>query len=376
MINDKDPTQMKKTIIPLITFLLILQAASGQSCALAPADCPVNGADSYGTSDDSISRLGNPVIPQEITMENRLRRWMTEHLESIAKSQGWQLVQISEGGSSGFRAPDESVLSYPLRPPHWFIFTWQFIVDKDSLKAWHDWLLDFGQQRMDKLSQNAANQTSAYDKSKPYRDSAEHYMNLMGQYMQDHVAQYQKDLTAGNKAGTNSYEKAMAAYQKKSDYFSQKAGDLANDPGAVKEDADAETFRKKQNVHFRDATVLDVQFEFNMEFAGTAGSATGSAPGAPIWFSNTDPDPIAIDFFARSRTNVLVLEGDWNMKSANGGYRPAFYFNKMSTDKTTPKRIKCDQVQTVDIRLSGNPQAIRKFLAVMPRTGIAALIAR
>ena len=367
---------MKKILLALIAALPVFNSSSAQSCSRAPADCPVNGADGYGTEDDSISRLANPIIPQEITMENRLRRWMAAHLENIAKSQGWQLAQISEGGSSGFRAPDESVLRYPLRPPHWFIYTWQFIVDNDSLKAWHDWLVDFGQQRMDKLNQNAAIQTSAYDKLKPYRDSAEHYMNLMGQYMQDHIAQYQKDLTAGNKTGTNSYEKAVAAYQKKSDYFTQKAGDMANDPGAAKEDADAETFRKKQNVHFRDATVLDVQFEFNTDFAKTAGAATGFAPGAPIWFSNPDPDPIAIDFFARSRTNVLLLIGDWNSKPANGGYRSAFYSQKTSTDKTTPKQIKCDQVQTIDVHLSGNPQAIRKFLSVLPRGELNALIIR
>ena len=365
---------MKKILLALIAALPVFNSSSAQSCSRAPADCPVNGADSYGTQDDSTGRLVNPIIPQEITMENRLRRWMAAHLESIAKTEGWQLVQISEGGSSGFRAPDESVLKYPLRPPHWFIYTWQFIVNNDSLKAWNDWLVNFGQQRMDKLNQNAANQTSAYDRSKPYRDSAEHYMELMGQYMQDHMAQYQKDVMAHNKTGTDSYEKAVAAYQKKSDYFTQKAAGGTNDAAAAKEDADAETFRKKQNVHFRDATILDVQFEFNMDYAKTAGSATGFAAGAPIWFSNTDPDPIAVDFFERSRTNVLVLEGDWNMKSTTGGYRPAFYSNKPSVDLTTAKRIKCDQVQTVDIHLSGNPQAIRKFLALLPRSEIAALI--
>ena len=363
-------------MIPLLAGLLIIHSASAQSCPFAPADCPVNGADSYGTPDDSTTRLLNPIIPQEITMENRLRRWMTSQLERIAKTQGWELVQISEDGSSGFRAPDGSVVKYPLRPPHWYVATWQFIVNKDSLKAWKDWLVDFGQQRMKMIGQVAADQTAAYDRSKPYRDSADHYMQLMGQYMQDHMAQYQKDLMAGNKSGTGSYEKTVAAYQKKSDYFSQKAGDMAKDPGAEKDDGDAEVVRKKQNVHFRDAALLVVEFEFNMDFAKTAGSATGFAAGAPIWFSNTDADPIAIDFFARSHTNVLVLEGDWNTKANAGGYRPAFYSNRQSVDQTTPKRIKCDQVQTIDIHLSGNPQAIRRFLAVMPRGEIAALIAR
>jgi hypothetical protein len=361
----------------ILIAVLYVRPASAQSCALFPADCPVNGADSYGTEDDSTSRLGNPVIPQEITMENRLRRWMASMLGHMADNQGWQLVQISEGGSSGFRAADESVLKYPLRPPHWYVATWEFIVNNDSLKAWNDWLQQFGQQRLDRLNQNTASQTAAYDRSKPYRDSVDRYTQLMGQYMQDHITQYQKDLAAGNKAGTNAYEKAVTGYQKKSDYFTQKIADMSKDPGAEKDDADAETLRKKQTIHFRDATVLVVEFEFNNEYAKTAGSATGFAAGAPIWYSNTDPDPIAVNFFDRSRTNVLVLEGEWKMKADNyGGYRPAFYFDKTSVDKTTPKRIKCDQVQTIDIHLSGNQQAIRKFLAAFPRTELTALTTR
>jgi hypothetical protein len=368
-------------IRPISTLFLISAlyagSASAQSCALFPAECPVNGADSYGSSDDSISRLDNPVIPEEITMENRLRHWMATTLGRIANNQGWQLVQISEGGSSGFRAADESVLKYPLRPPHWYTTTWEFVVNKDSLKAWNDWLMQFGQQRLDKLNQNAANQMNAYDRTAPYRDSVDHYTQLMGQYMQDHMAQYQKDLVAGNKAGISSYEKAVAAYQKRSDYFSQKIGDMSRDAGAEKDDADAETLRKKQTIHFRDATVLIVEVEFNNEYAKTAGSATGFAAGAPIWFSNPEPDPIAVDFFNRSRTSVLLLEGDWNTKSDQyGGYRPAFYSNKASIDKTTPKRIKSDQVQAIDIHLSGNQQAMRKFLAALPRGELAALITR
>ncbi|HXB94617.1 MAG TPA: hypothetical protein VNU70_05645, partial [Puia sp.] len=213
--------------------------------------------------------------------------------------------------------------------------------------------------------------------SKPFRDSIDHYAQLMGQYMQDHIAQYQKDVMAGNKSGTGTYEKTVAAYQKKSDFFTQKIADMAKDPGAEKEDVDAETLRKKQGIHFRDASLLVVEFEFNMDYAKTAGTATGYAAGAPIWYSNPDPDPISIDFFDRSQTNVLLFEGEWNKKPDNyGGYRPAFYFTRTNTDKTTPKRIKCDQVQTIDIHLSGNPQAIRKFLAVLPRAEIASLIAR
>jgi len=364
---------MKRTIIPLLTGLLIIHAASGQSCKYLPADCPVNGVEDYGTSDDSISRMHNPVVPQEITMENQLRQWTGAVLNRIAANNNWQVYQLSEEYSSGFSTPEGVIIAYPYRPPHWYTVSWEIIVNADSLRAWRAWLENFGQQRLDALNQNAASQTTAYDRSKPYRDSAEHYSELMGQYMQDHMAQYQKDLVAGNKTGAGAYEKAVAAYQKRSDYFSKKAADMASDPGAESSAADADALRKRQSIHFRDAALLVVEFEFNIDYAKTAGTATGYPAGAPTWFSNTDPDPISIDLFDRSRTNVLLLEGEWN--KSNGGYRPAFYSNKPSVDVTTPKRIKSDRVRTVDMHLSGNPQAIRKFLAALPRTEINALIA-
>lgn len=202
--------------------MLIYHAASAQSCQFRPADCPVNGADSYGTVDDSTGRLFNPVIPEEITMENKLRRWMSSLLGRIAGGQGWQLAQISEGSSSGYRRPDGSVLPYAYCPPHWYIATWQFIVNSDSLEAWRAWLGDYSRQRMKKFDQYGTDQTAAYDRSKPYRDSAGYYGQLMSQYMQDHVAQYQKDLMAGNKPGISAYEKAVAVFRKRSDYYTQK----------------------------------------------------------------------------------------------------------------------------------------------------------
>ena len=378
---------MKKTIIPLLACLLVFHGAPAQSCKYLPADCPVGGVEDFGTPDDSTSRLGNPVLPREITMENGLRRWTAALVNRIAESHGWQVYQVSEEASSGFSTDKGVIIAYPFRPPHWYYVTWEFIVNNDSLQAWRAWLTDFAQKRLDALNQNAAAQTAAYDRAKPYRDSAEHYSLLMGQYAQDHMAQYQKDLVGGNKTGISSYEKAVAAYQKKSDYFSQKAAAIQNNDAAETSGADADALRKRQTLHFRDASLLIVEFGFNMDYAKTAGTPS-SAPGAtaaapasthdsPIFFTNPDPDAGSIDAFARSHTSVLLLQGEWPAKPDRyGGYRPVFETIKTSTDVTTPKRIRSDQVQTIDCHISGNPQAIRQFLAALPQQEMKAMIAK
>lgn len=377
---------MKKRLLPLAALLLIFRMADGQSCKYLPADCPENGVEGYGTGDDSISRLSNPVLPQEITMENRLRRWTAGVMNRVAEKHHWQAYQLSELASSGFSTPQGVIIAYPLRPPHWYYVTWEFIVNDDSLQAWRSWLQDYSQQRLNALNQNAASQSAAYDRAKPYRDSADHYSQLMGQYLQDHMAQYQKDLVAGNKSGISSYEKGLAGYQKKIDYFTKKASDIQNDPGAEASAADADALMRRQTIRFRDASLLIVEFGFNMDYAKTAGelmatdgmrppTAAGSA--AALWFRNSEPEMGSIDLFSRSPTNVLLLEGDWNRKADRyDGYRPNFESDKASIDVTTEKKIKCDRVQTIDCHLSGNPEAIRQFLADVPGREITALVTR
>ena len=344
-----------------------LRAHAQQPCSYLPADCPLNGVADYGTPDDSIARLNNPVIPREIVMENRLRRWTASLLGTVAAKQGWQLIQLSEVTGSGFRAPDESILPYELRPPHWVYVTWELIVNADSLRAWKAWLEDFSRRRLDAMNQYAGKQVSQQDRVQAYMDSANHYGELQGKYMTDHMAKYQQDLLAGNKAGIGAYEKGLAPFQQKIDFFTKKAAALQNDPGAEKADADAETERKLQTVRFRDASVVIVEFGFNMDYAKSAGSLLPGTAAGSLWFTNSDPDPIGIDAIVRSRNSVLLLEGPWNRKpDSYGGYRPLFEADKASVDQHTPKRIRCDRVQTIDCHLSGNVRAIRQLLALLP----------
>jgi hypothetical protein len=344
-----------------------LQTHAQQPCSYLPADCPLNEVTDYGTANDSMARLNNPDIPREIVMENRLRGWTASLLGAVAARQGWPLIQLSEVASPGFRAPDESILRYELRPPHWFYITWELVVNADSLRVWKAWLEDFSRRRLDAVNEYAGKQASQQDRIQGYMDSANHYGELQGKYMTDHMAKYQQDLLAGNKAGISAYEKGLAPFQQKIDLYTKKAAGLQKDPGAEKADADAEAERKQQTIRFRDASVVIVEFGFNMDYAKSAGSILPGPVTGPVWFTNSDPDPIAIDAIVRSRSSVLLLEGPWNRKPDNyGGYRPLFGRDKTSVDQSTPKRIKCDQVQTIDLHLSGNARGIRQLLALLP----------
>jgi len=258
-----------------------------QSCKYFPADCPETRPDPYGSPEDSISRLDNPVIPQEITMENRLRNRVTEIMNRIAAKEGWEVVELSEDLGSGARDASGNVLPYPLRSPHWMQFRFQFIVNADSLKAWSSWLMEFAQRRLD----NAR---------------------------------------------------------------------------AGKPDGGFEAERKRQRVHFRDASLLVVEVGFNMDFAKIVdGVAMPVLSSGPMWMNNGAPDPIAVDLMNRSRQCALLLRGNW--KKGNGVFVSGFASNQA---------MRCDAVQTLSVHVSGNAGAIRRWLADVPAGELDGMTAR
>src|SRR5262249_19037364 len=78
----------------LLLFTGICYAGFAQPCKYFPADCPETRSDPYGSPEDSVSRLDNPVIPIEVTMENRLRIKVTDWMNHVAAKEGWEVVQI------------------------------------------------------------------------------------------------------------------------------------------------------------------------------------------------------------------------------------------------------------------------------------------
>jgi hypothetical protein len=310
------------TIAALIALLLLAgPPAHAQSCPFRPADCPDKDYATADRAEDSADRVSNPLVPQEVTMEYRLRALTGDFVRRLAAQQHWEEpVELNEWGSSGFRAADESVLAYPLRPPHSFSITWELIVNKDSLHSWTGWTEDF-------LKRSLA---------------------LVDQYKQAASAQ------TGSASGGSAPGSSMASI----------ASGLEHLP----------LERKARTLQFRDATLLLIEFDFNadradpVEEASPAGSYT--IPGCALarQFYRADPDILeAINTYAHSRNTALVLIGGWNTRlTANGYsgyYESPFYTDKKARDRTSPKKIPCDRVQGLHVWLSGNRSAMQKLLS-------------
>src|SRR5215471_9836350 len=109
-----------------------------QTCQQFPADCPETG--NIEATQDSSACISNWIAPQEITMQNRLRKFTTEMMEGIAAKNNWQVYELNEMSGTG-QAIDGNTKLLPdaLRPPYEYSISFVFIVNEDSLKAWQNW---------------------------------------------------------------------------------------------------------------------------------------------------------------------------------------------------------------------------------------------
>ena len=359
---------------PFLSILMIYNVnVYSQTCPDWPASCPVDNYIDGDRMEDSMKRMLNPIVSEEVTMEFRLRELTGKLVRRVAAREHWEEpVEIQEGGSSGYRDADENVLAFPLRPPHWIKFSWQIIVDKDSMQLWLDWLKDLGTRAEANVSEYANKMSAAEDRYKSYMDSANYYGDLKGNYMSAHFAKYQQDLQAGNKAGIAAYEKALAVYDDKANVFVKKATDLQKDPGAEKRGDDIQTERVQKSLMFRESVVLFIEFDFNPDLGGPVAcdctpTKGGISPGGfkfVRWFNN--PNPAATNFpdYTNSSNLVFGLLGGWSPVPDNKGiYRPSYKMDKKASDKITPKKIKSDEVQSICIYGSGNKSAMQKLIA-------------
>jgi len=298
---NQNKANMKTRLLLAVLFFIIRWPAAAQ-CSLTPAECPAVLSHPYGSPEDSASRMGNPLLPREITMENRLRRLATGIMDRITAREHWSYTVLSENYGSGYNLADGSALKYSLRPPHWLTIRYQVVVDEDSLHAWRSWLQDFAQRRIDVMT---------------------------------------------------------AAMKGKID-----------EKSADKQGREFDKEQQRLTVQYREGSTMIVEVEFNSEFARIVGRPAGSAPataasGQVIWENNADPDPNTVDFPARVHANAILLIGNWKRQADGGGYRPTWYYDKRATDEVSEKRIRSTQLQSIDVRLSGNAAAMRKWLADM-----------
>jgi len=363
-----------------LSALPTLSPLHAQPCPQFPATCP-DLRDDPGSADDSVSRLNNPVLPCEIAMENRLRHWAGALVNDIARKEGWDVAEIYEALSSGYRDDDYSVLVYDKRPAHWSRMVWQFVVDRDSLRAWRRWLEDFGQRRLDQTHQYTARLNDRQGAIQAYMDSAGYWGGQMSKYMNDHIAQYQKDLVAGNKAGISAYEKGMAVYRNKQNNFINKAADLQKDPQAGKDNTNADAESNANSLRFSDASTVIIEFDFNGDLAETGGSKrvapSGSSP-AVRWYSIPEPDLLNnVNYYTHSHNMALWMIGGWNPQANQfGGYAASWAADRTNRKGVTIKKIKCDKLQNFYVRVSGNAAAMRRILADLPAVDMEKMVTR
>lgn len=369
------------SIILILTGLTIPRLSHAQPCPQFPAACPDLRSDP-GSAGDSISRLGSPVLPCEVAMENRLRNWAAALVNNIASKEKWDVTEIYEALGGGYRDENDAVLVYERRPAHWARMVWQFVVDKDSLQAWRGWLEDLSRRRLDQAGRSLARINSRQGTTQAYMDSANYWGGLMAKYMTDHIAQYQKDLAAGNKTGVNVYEKGVDAYRNKQDYFINKATDLQKDPQGEKDNADREKEFNVQKLRFHEACVVVIEFDFNNRLVETAGgkrtASPGGSPPAAKWYAIPQPDLLdAVNYYTHSHNMALWMVGSWAPQpDTYGNYNAVWAADKSNWRTVTAKKIKSDKIQNLFIRISGNAAAMRRILADLPAEEFERLITR
>ena len=365
----------------LVGLLLLPFGYTYAQCPYYPADCPDKDYPNADRAEDSIGKLDNPLVPQEIAMENRLHEFVAAIMTRLAEKEHWDAVEITEGGAPGFRAPDESVLLYEKRPPHWFSITWQCIVNNDSLQKWKSWLTGFSERRLQEVQQYAGRQQSKEGNRQVFMDSANYYSDLKAKYMTDHAQQYQQAVLSNNKAGMAAYEKENERYDKKINAFVNKAATLQQDAQAQNETSNGDNEKRSSTILFHDASVVLLQFDFNMDIAQTAGRPVGTASVAGASFARyytATPDLTdGLNSFTHSVNNALLLLGPWNLQADSyNDYHPSFMADKTATNKTTAKRIKCDQVQEVVVHLSGNKKAIQQCISAISWSELNAILVK
>jgi hypothetical protein len=171
------------TLLVFTTLLLAASTTQAQSCPQFPADCPDMRTANPGSPEDSADRLTDRfLLPIDVAMEQKLRRWITPLMNNIAHKEGWEALEIEEGLGLGY-SDGENVTPYDHRPPHWLHFTWEFVINNDSLIAWRNWLEDFGRRRLNQGAQYTTRAAAKQDDVQACMDSAVYWVNQMGMYM-------------------------------------------------------------------------------------------------------------------------------------------------------------------------------------------------
>jgi len=371
----------------LFISLLVAFVSHAQTCDKFPADCPETG--NIETTQDSAACISNWIAPQEIAMQNHLRKFITEMMEAIAAKNKWQVYELNEMYGAGQAIDDNTkLLPNALRPPYQYSISFVFIVNEDSLKAWQSWYHNDLLEKANNVTaayQEAGSNTAATNAQQRYTDSANYYGALMTKYMTDHQDEYQKALTSNDAKGQKKYEDGMKKYQDKMNEYINKANNKQSEnlSSANSKSENLQDYRKRKTIAYRNATMLRVSFAFNENMTPSLGETSKmtrqlTVPNSSFsaLFHNPDPDQTQLlSSFLTSPDFALVLFGKWNTKwDEYKSYRATYSYDKAATDVTTNKKIPSYKVQTARVGVEGSTANINQFIQSLPTQKLDALI--
>jgi hypothetical protein len=373
----------------LFISLLIHFISQAQTCDRFPADCPET--TNIENTRDSNACITNWVAPKEITMQNHLRKFITDMMEDIGRKKKWEMYEYTELPGVPLTSDDnQKLLSYPLRPPYQYSITFVFIVNEDSLKAWQNWYHnDLLQQSNNVVAsyEEAKSNTSGLDAHQRYTDSANYYGTQMAKYMTTHQDEYQKAIASNDAKGQKKYEDGLKKIQDKINEYISKANNMQ---GEIFSSADSKTeslqeYRKRKTIAYRNASTLRVSFVFNASATASLAESctlvkTLNVPNASysVEFHNSEPDETRLVYsFLTNPDFAFVLFGKWNTNlDEYNSYRASYTTDKAATDYTTVKKIPSDKLQTTSVGIEGTTTNINQFLQSFESQKLNALITR
>ena len=346
--------------------------ASGQSCDKFPADCPDNGIESAQDSDVCIT---NMILPQEISMQIKVRQQVTALMNDISKKNKWPVYEFLEEAGAGIMQGDKP-LPYALRRPYQCGISFIFIVNEDSLRAWQNWynndLQNASNKVLEAYKQSGADLSQDGNRQK-YLDSANYYGNQKTKYMTDHFADYQKALLANDTKGQKKYEADVKKIDDKINDCINKTNDKTAQgfSSSKTQFDDLETYKHKNTIAFRNGSIIRISFRIN-DYIAIADdeekkiAATLSVPAASFsaLIHNNKPDEHEVfGQYLRSPDVALLLFGKWILKQDEyHSYHSLYFADKKNTDAVTVKKIPCDKVQTIVMHIEGSTNYIKQFL--------------
>ncbi|MBS1747361.1 MAG: hypothetical protein JST21_14430 [Bacteroidetes bacterium] len=350
---------MKKILLSLSILFLSCELYAQEKYSQWPADKPET--EFIEESQSKGIRSGNGILPQEISMQDKMRVLITDMMQNASKKLGWQMVELSEYTNNG--GLQSGSTPYNLRSPRGIEITFQFVVNKDSLQAWKNYQTNYNNNYSNAVSTTYSTQQDVTNSPlyKRYKDSADHYMNLYINYVNAHQSE-----------GADLYtkDKHPKYYQDKENEFIEK---MTNMTQQVQDNSGIDQMENKNELRtflFRNHTIVQVHFQVNT-FVGIAidqtlgpiesTSSTYPMPPAIVAKLYTIPKKQTNETLVKWKNMLLVLLGNFHTKpNGYGDYDAGFNHNGQG-DEHTPKKIKSDKVQNISISISGDKINVEKM---------------